>query len=125
MLGKGIPLGFIAPSTLDEVHFTVFSGGGVGGGNAGAGGGGGAFLSSYYLSGGGQPRAAVISFDPLTNYAVTVGAGGVAGVGQSNNAGTGGTSSLNSKNINISLTGGAGGRSGGWAQGPGNSASQG
>mgnify|MGYP005633976259 CR=1 FL=1 len=49
MLGKGIPLGFIVPSTLDEVHFTVFSGGGGGGGNAGAGGGGGAFLSSYDL----------------------------------------------------------------------------
>ena len=35
MLGKGIPLGFIVSSTLDEVHFTVFSGGGGGGGNAG------------------------------------------------------------------------------------------
>jgi hypothetical protein len=98
---------FTPPSGASSVEYLVVAGGGGGGGitntnNIGGAGGGGA--GGFLTNVGGTGFSVSVP-----SYAVSVGAGGTAGVGGSSQGGSGGTSSFST----ISATGGGGGASSG------------
>lgn len=95
-----------AGSFAINVDFLVVAGGGGGGSYYGGGGGAGGYRSSSSNTGGGGAIESVLSVSTLTDYPVTIGAGGSGGTDTNNNAANG------SNSIFASITsrgGGAGG----------------
>lgn len=96
---------FTPPEGITSVQYLVIGGGGGGGGitdtsgSEGVGGGGG--------GGAGAVRSGTLTLTPLSAYNVVVGAGGVAGIGETRAGGNGGNSSF----ATITSIGGGGGAS--------------
>jgi len=92
-----------------SVQYVVVGGGGSGGdGTSGGGGGAGGYRSSVTSesSGGGASVEPALTIEYNTSYMVTIGSGGTASVGTSNQAGTNGN---NTQIFNIISLGGGGG----------------
>jgi hypothetical protein len=111
--GNSSPREFLLPKLPLEVDYLVIAGGGGGGSddnNKGGGGGGGGYRSSVSgeSSGGGGSAESDLSLSVLTNYTVTIGAGGSGSAGGEKQDGGSGSNSVFST---VSSTGGGGGGS--------------
>jgi hypothetical protein len=99
--------GTFVPTQNLTVDYLVIAGGGGGGARYGAGGGAGGLRCTVDSTGGSGSLESQLSLTSLTNYAVTIGSGGAAGVQGTNN----GSASNGSNSVfgSITATGGGGG----------------